>query len=179
MVRWMKHYITLRLGLILWSVGGLLHGSLFYWGYKKFLRIKALESSIVQRKCVLKRALTWQISRPLHLDKLSNFSQELQKYATHFNTIQVAYQTPSQQNAWIEMTITFKVKHDDIFWNFFKNLYKNHKGRIESVALTLSREEPAQLDQETLSPSFPGDEAVKSGIHGVYTVRYYFFNSAG
>ncbi|WP_207760961.1 hypothetical protein [Holospora curviuscula] len=176
-MRWMIRYVKLRFGVLLWSIGTVLNGSFFYWGYKNFSRIKDLELYLTRTTDVLKRALTWKVEDFFLPDKLPEFSQELKKYAMHFDTLQVTYKKPFVGEAWIEMTITFKIQHDDIFWNFFKALYTRYKGRIESVTLTLSRGEAEASDYDASSPHFSEDEALKNWINGVYKARYYFFNA--
>lgn len=171
--------IKLRLGLLLWSLGLLFQAGLLCWEYRTFLSIQTLKTKLFKTKGILNRASLWKIQAPLQLNKLIDFSQELKKYAAHFDEIEITYKNFCELESYIELTIRFKVKHDDIFWNFFKTLYTYHKGRIESIYLSLSREKEELLDQDTSLPSFPKNEASNLRINGLYTARYYCFTPEG
>ncbi|WP_162147088.1 hypothetical protein [Holospora obtusa] len=173
--------IKFRLGFLLWSTGVCLQAGILVWGYTTFSEIKILEFQLTKAQRTLVRASTWTVQNPLYSQKLLEFSKEIQQHARHFSNIQVIYKTPSDFKPFIEITIKFRIQHDDIFWNFFKTLYTQHKGRIESLYLSLSREKDEFFDQEqdSLSSLRKYEENVNTYINGTYTARYYYFNPEG
>lgn len=169
------HALYLRFGILIWlvcltiecvGIGVLCHRSDMY---------RALNTMVTRSAHTLELAKEWQIAQTVAPQHLSRITQEIQNMARYFDTIQLTFREGDEdaQKKFCEMTMSFTLKHDDIFWKFFTALHKKYRGRICSTELSLCKEGRESYDSIT-EPMSTSEEHFLF-LRGRYTARWYYF----
>lgn len=169
------HTLYVRSGMLVWiaclAIECMSVGSLYYKRdvYHKLTQMVALSAR------TLKLATHWNIGQTVAPQHFSRITQDIQNMAHYFDTIQLTFREGDDDahKKFCEMTMTFTLKHDDIFWKFFAALHHKYRGRIYSTALSLCKEEREPYDSITEPMSTSQEHSLF--LKGRYTARWYYF----
>lgn len=163
----------MRFGIVFWACALLLEFASLYAFYSTKQRAEHLRYLIAQEGSTVTEAKKWVLPETINSRNISKFSQEIQKIAQNFDEIQITFQESTTQKTWIELTMTFTLKHDDIFWKFFTNVHEQYRGRLHSVNLLLYKENNTSPEMDFNTVEVSSDE--KISLKGKYIARWYYF----
>jgi hypothetical protein len=164
-----------RFGILIWVACLAIECASLGILYHKRGMYRALNTMVTLSAQALKLTEHWKITQTVAPQHLSHITQEIRNMAKYFDTIQLTFREGDEdaQKKFCEMTMSFTLKHDDIFWKFFIALHKKYRGRIYSTELSLCKEEREACDSVT-EPIRTSEEH-SLFLKGRYTARWYYF----
>ena len=169
------HFLYVRFGILIWLLCLAMEGMSLNISYHAQEKYHALKEQIKHSEKTLGLAAQWKLRSEVTAQKITQITQDIQKLAQHFDTIQVTFYNVDHDTArsFCEMTMTFTLKHDDIFWKFFHALHHKYRGRIQSTELSLCKEEIKTEDMLLEHPNLSSQASAL--LKGKYIARWYYF----